>query len=79
MALDAAGDVHFDDGGDQALADSNDDGGIAVVSSAHDNIAPHRENGVCIQACLELDVDLPAELSLLSTLDPADDAAADYR
>lgn len=80
VALGAAEDVHFDDGSDHAMADSNDGVGLSVTlsvpSSEHDNFAPHRDEGGGTQAGLGLDVDLPAELSLLSTLSPADVAAS---
>lgn len=67
MALGTAGDVHFDNGGDQALS-APAGGGLAVPDSAHDGVAPPLGDGGRI--------DLPAVFSLLSTLGLADVAAA---
>ena len=64
----AAGDVHFDDGGDNARAVSAGAGGLAVPDSDHDGAAPTRGDVWRIQPALGLTVDIPAVLSLLSTL-----------
>lgn len=45
MALGTAGDVHFDDGRDQTMADSIPGDGRAFSPSIHHDIAPPRDNG----------------------------------
>lgn len=50
-------------------------GGSEVTNRDHDGVTHQRNGEQSIQAGLELAVDLPAVLSLLSTLAPADGAA----